>query len=43
MAEGETDDSREYEEVRSSKLFVHGDVREILQRTVRNDGKDPGH
>ena len=43
MAEGETNDSREYEEMCSSQLFVHGDVRKILQRAVRNDGKNAGH
>jgi hypothetical protein len=43
VIEGEANDNRECEEVRSSELFVHDNVREILQCAVRNDGKDAGH
>ena len=41
--EGESNGNYESEEVRSSKLLVRGCVGEILQRAVRNYGKNAGH
>jgi hypothetical protein len=41
--EGEANGDGESEEVRSPELLVRGCVGEILQRAVRDDGKNTGH
>jgi hypothetical protein len=41
--EGESNGNYESEKVRSSKLLVRGCIGEILQRAVRNYGKNAGH
>src|SRR5208283_4719180 len=38
-----TNDLFEAREVRASHLFVPHNVRQVLQRPVRSDGKDPRH
>jgi hypothetical protein len=43
LREGETSGDGESEEVRSSELLVRGCVGEILQRAVRDYGKNTGH
>jgi hypothetical protein len=43
LGEGETNGNCESEEVRSSQLLVRGCVGEILQRAVRNHGKNTGY
>ena len=43
LREGETNGDGESEEVRSSELLVRCRVGEILQRAVRDYGKNTGH